>query len=173
MGIDDNIRVLEAGMKKARELVRQKLGAMCQPHVMGIVDEASNAREWTGFTGNAQTSYGGCVIDQKTVWQYRSDYGGVSVVHDKVNKGETVCLDNPVEGEPRRVSGDVNIRFSDSSSALDYVLNLPVPAYSLVDARFAFPLEYVNYLREHYANGGENPLKLMHQLASVAFKTMR
>lgn len=154
-------------------MIEQILLTKCYAPLSTIVEEARNAKGWTGFTGNAQTSYGGCVQSKTQRMEYRADELSAPVICDKVEKNETVYLEEPYEGAPRSVTGGSEIRFSDSTSALDYYLNLPMATGCFVDARLAFPLEYMNYLRSHYASGGENPLILMHQLAPLAFKAMK
>ena len=169
----DNIKVFEEGMKKAAQLAASMLADKSYAPMMGVVNTAEQDRGWTGFTGNAQTSYGASCMTKTEFRQYRADDHNGPVVCDKVKRGETVYLEEPYEGEPREVSGAVDIRFANSTQALDYILDLPMPPTCLANVRIAFPLEYVNYLREHYANGGENPLAFMHQLSSVAFRGIK
>ena len=170
---NDNMKALEQGMKKARELAEQMLLSKSTAPMAEVVDTAMNAKEWTGFTGNAQTSYGGCVQSNTKHIEYRADELRAPVIRNKVGKGEEVYLEDPYEGEARAVTGSVDIKFANSSEALDAVLSLPMPPEALIDARFAFPLEYVSYLREHYIAGGESPLIYMHQLAPLAFKSIQ
>lgn len=173
MAKDENIKVFEQGMKKAKALIEQMLSQRSYAIMGEVVEAAGSERQWVGFTGNAQTSYGSSLQSKTKMMQYRSDELNAPVIRDKVSNGETVHLDDPYEGEPRSVTGSVDIRFENSSEALDYVLTLPMLAGSMIDVRFAFPVEYMNYLRQHYISGGESPLITMHQLASIAFTSMK
>lgn len=169
MGIDDNIRVLEAGMKKARELAGQMLAEKAKVTALEVCHETERDRSWTGFTGNAQTSYGTSVQSSKTFFAWGADQDNPPIIRDKIEPGEDVFLPIPYEGDPREVGGTEEIEFPNSTLALDYILDLPMPVNSLVDARLAFPVEYQDWLPETKIP----PIELMHQLASVAFKTMR
>lgn len=173
MAANDNIRVLEAGMKKARELAGQMLFGKAIAPAEEVVHAGESSVAWTGFTGNAETSFGAQVSTKAKVWQYRADNENPPVVMQKVEKGDEVRLEEPYEGGPRAVVGEVDIRYSTSTVGIDAMFMLPFQVGSLVTARIVWPVEYMNYLREHYAAGKDNPMYIMHDLAPLAFKTMR
>lgn len=73
-----------------------------------VVEMADDNRGFTQFTGNTVSSYmAGVYKDGELI--HTSYDGSAPVVHDKIEKGETVHLDNPVEGSPRSVTGMVDI----------------------------------------------------------------
>lgn len=73
-----------------------------------VVEMADDNREFTQFTGNTVSSYmAGVYKDRELI--HTSYDGSAPVVHDKIEEGEMVYLDNPVEGEPRHTTGAVDI----------------------------------------------------------------
>jgi hypothetical protein len=61
-------------------------------------------RDFHQFTGNTVASYTAAVVDKQKVVAFVQDEGA-PVVHELIDKGETLHLDDPVEGEPRTVTG--------------------------------------------------------------------
>ena len=173
----DNIKVLEAGFKKARELAAEKLFNSGMPIASEVVDEASSYKSWTGFTGNAQTSYGTSMLTFDGLYgEYDSNEGARPVIRNKLELDESVFLWYPYEGKPRRISGKVDIDWPYSDDALRHFLNaVRVSAGQLACTRFAFPVEYADYLSlyNEEVHRSETPLEIMHQLASLALKDIR
>lgn len=167
---NDNIRVLEAGMKKARAMAAKMLAEKAKASALAVCHEAEGQRGWLGFTGNAQTSYGMSVQIKDSFFAWGADQDNPPVIRDKVEAHENVYLEEPYEGQPRRVSGTEDIEFPTSTDALNYILDLPMAAGSLVTARLAFPVEYQEWLRNV---SNRSPLELMHQLTPLAFKGMK
>ena len=56
------------------------------------------------FTGNTVSSYTAAVVSRGAVVSFVQDEGA-PIVHEIVKSGETVHLDDPVEGRPRTVTG--------------------------------------------------------------------
>lgn len=56
------------------------------------------------FTGNTVASYTAAVVDRGKVKSYFQD-DGAPIEHALIQKGESVHLDNPVEGKPRTIQG--------------------------------------------------------------------
>lgn len=73
-----------------------------------VIDRADENREFVQFTGNTVSSYAAGIYDNGVLVGTVSD-SGARVAHPKVRKGETVRLENPVEGLARELTGTVDI----------------------------------------------------------------
>lgn len=70
------------------------------------------------FTGNTVASYTAAVVDRQKVAAFVQDEGA-PVVHELIDKGETLRLDNPVEGEPRSVTGSEDMEYDYAQTAAE------------------------------------------------------
>lgn len=169
--LKENRRTLAEGFRAARELAGGLIADKTLRRGVAVVDEAAALKDWEGFTGNAQLSYGVSVSSLGGLWgEYTSGDGARSALRRKVELGERVFLEDPYEGVPRAVTGRVEIEWPHSDDALDAVLGSNRSGgRTLAKARFAFPVEYLDQL----GHRSDNPLKTMHQLASVDMKDLR
>ena len=70
------------------------------------------------FTGNTVASYTAAVVDRQKVAAFVQDEGA-PVVHELIDKGETVHLDDPVEGKPRTVTGSEPMEYDYAQTAAE------------------------------------------------------
>lgn len=67
-------------------------------------------RHFHQFTGNTVASYTAAVVDKQKVVAFVQDEGA-PVVHELIDKGETLHLDDPVEGKARKVTGSEDMEY--------------------------------------------------------------
>ncbi len=70
------------------------------------------------FTGNTIASYTAAVVDRQKVAAFVQDESA-PVVHELIDAGETLHLDNPVEGKPRKVTGSENMEYDYAQTAAE------------------------------------------------------
>lgn len=70
------------------------------------------------FTGNTVASYTAAVVDRQKVAAFVQDEGA-PVVHELIDKGETLHLDSPVEGKPRSVTGSEDMKYDYAQTAAE------------------------------------------------------
>lgn len=70
------------------------------------------------FTGNTVASYTAAVVDKQKVVAFVQDESA-PVVHELIDKGETLHLDDPVEGKPRSVTGSEDMDFDYAQTAAE------------------------------------------------------
>lgn len=70
------------------------------------------------FTGNTVASYTAAVVDRRKVAAFVQDEGA-PVVHELIDKGKTLRLDNPVEGKPRSVTGSEDMEYDYAQTAAE------------------------------------------------------
>ena len=70
------------------------------------------------FTGNTVASYTAAVVDRQKVAAFVQDESA-PVVHELIDKGETVHLDDPVEGKPRTVTGSEPMEYDYAQTAAE------------------------------------------------------
>lgn len=108
-GIDLGKSGAKAQIRKIlQKAVRESFVSAVRQYAPKVVEAADENREFVQFTGNTVSSYAAGVYDNGELVGTVSD-GTAPVVHDKIEKGETVRLNNPVEGWPREVVGAVDI----------------------------------------------------------------
>lgn len=111
----NNKAALDSGFKKAKEIIFGHLYDQSIKLCDALVRDALNKREFVSFTGNTITSFAcGIYIDGDLNYMVASGENMAAPVHAKVQKGEYVYLSNPYEGEPRGVTGKVDIRYNAS-----------------------------------------------------------
>lgn len=75
-------------------------------------------KDFHQFTGNTVASYTAAVVDKRQVVAFVQD-DGAPVVHELIDKGETLHLDNPVEGKPRTVTGSEPMDYDYAQTAAE------------------------------------------------------
>lgn len=70
------------------------------------------------FTGNTVASYTAAVVDSQKVVSFVQDESA-PVIHELIDKGETLHLDNPVEGKPRTVKGSEEMEYDYAQTAAE------------------------------------------------------
>lgn len=70
------------------------------------------------FTGNTVASYTAAVVDKQKVVAFVQDEGA-PVVHELIDKGERLHLDDPVEGKARTVTGSEEMEFDYAQTAAE------------------------------------------------------
>ena len=111
----NNKAALDSGFKKAKEIIFGHLYDQSIKLCDALVRDALNKREFVSFTGNTITSFAcGIYVDGDLNYMVASGENMAAPVHAKVQKGEYVYLSNPYEGEPRGVTGKVDIRYNAS-----------------------------------------------------------
>ena len=74
-----------------------------------LEDAREGQRGWSSFTGNTITSLAFGLYEDNQLTDVVFVNGVNPPVFRKIQKNETVFLDNPYEGEPRKVTGKVDI----------------------------------------------------------------
>lgn len=114
-----NADVLKASRKTFEAIKHNQIMPRLYALAKTLLEDALSMRSgWGGFTGNLPTSYAAAVWDFKgrmygdIIFAEDVDgyYSFTSVKRQKVQEGAKVHLDNPWEGEPRTVTGDVPIK---------------------------------------------------------------
>ena len=70
------------------------------------------------FTGNTVASYTAAVVDKQKVVAFVQDESA-PVVHELIDKGETLHLDDPVEGKARKVTGSEDMEYDYAQTAAE------------------------------------------------------
>lgn len=163
-----NIEALKVGLKRARDLASNIIANSCADRVMSIVEAGEWCRQWMGFTGNAQLSIGCAVYDKDGILYDICSYEGMPpIIRPKLQLGESVYLETPYEGYPRRREGMAEIKWDTNTEALDAIFSLPMKDH-IAGLRFAFPVEYRKWLAG-IENKDNDPIRVMHQMASIDF----
>jgi hypothetical protein len=109
--------ILDKDKKLDGALYAAALGAIQKGMVDGLVEMAPTiqkmpekyrylTKHFHQFTGNTVASYTAAVVDKQKVVAFVQDESA-PVVHELIDKGETLYLDDPVEGNPRDVTGSM------------------------------------------------------------------
>lgn len=75
-----------------------------------LLADAQFRKKYTSFTGNTLTSLAFGVYEEGSLTDIIFISGVKAPVHAKIRNGETVYLDDPYEGEPRTVKGEVDVQ---------------------------------------------------------------
>lgn len=164
------MRILHRGIEKARELIAARASDELYRRGIDVVEEARDAADteaggWLGFTGQSKAAFGVGVRQGGNFRAWQASEHGAYVIREKVPKGETVHLDSPYEGNPRSVRGAFDIMYDDVGDGFRAVFGCAAEPGVLCWARFAYPIEYMNWLN---GSGAGTPLGLMHVLARLA-----
>lgn len=107
-----NKAALDRGFKKAKQIIFAHLYDQCIILCDALVKDALSKRKFQSFTGNTITSFAcGIYIDGALNYMVASGENMQAPVHAKIQKGQTVFLNNPYEGRPRKVTGRVDIAY--------------------------------------------------------------
>lgn len=120
---------LDGKTKLDGALYAAALGAIQKGMVDGLVEMAPTiqkmpekyrylTRHLHQFTGNTVASYTAAVVDKQKVVAFVQDESA-PVVRELIDKGETVHLDDPVEGKPRAVTGSEEMEYDFAQTAAE------------------------------------------------------
>lgn len=121
--------VLDGNKKLDGQLMDAALGAIQKGMVDGLKEMAPEiqripekyrflTKHFHQFTGNTVASYTAAVVDRQKVVAFVQDEGA-PVVHELIDKGETLHLDSPVEGKPRSVTGSEVMEYDFAQTAAE------------------------------------------------------
>lgn len=121
--------VLDGKTKLDGQLMTAALGAIQKGMVDGLKEMAPSiqripekyrylTKHFHQFTGNTVASYTAAVVDRQKVSAFFQDEGA-PVVHELIDKGETLRLDSPVEGKPRSVTGSETMEYDYAQTAAE------------------------------------------------------
>lgn len=147
-----NKAALDAGFKKAKQLIFGHLYNQCISLCDNLVNDALTKREFLSFTGNTITSFAcGIYIDGQLNYMVASGDNLSAPVHAKINKGELVFLSNPYEGRPRSVRGKVDIVYNMSGMDTSFkLLQGFSPKVKGLSIMMTTGTEYSTYLESVY-----------------------
>lgn len=121
--------ILDKDKKLDGALYAAAMGAIRKGIVDGLVEMAPSiqkmpekyrylTKHFHQFTGNTVASYTAAVINDKKVVAFVQDESA-PVVHELIDKGERVHLDNPIEGKPRTVTGSEPMEYDYAQMAAE------------------------------------------------------
>lgn len=121
--------ILDKDKKLDGALYAAVMGAIQKGMVDGLVEMAPTiqkmpekyrylTKHFHQFTGNTVASYTAAVVDKQKVVAFVQDEGA-PVVHELIDKGETVYLNNPVEGKARNVTGSEPMDYDYAQTAAE------------------------------------------------------
>jgi len=121
--------VLDKDTKLDGALYAAALGAIQRGMVDGLTEMAPTiqkmpekyrylTKHFHQFTGNTVASYTVAVVDKMKVVAFVQDESA-PVVHELIDKGETLRLDDPVEGKPRSVTGSEVMEYDYAQTAAE------------------------------------------------------
>lgn len=148
----NNKAALDKGFKKSKQIIFGHLFERCVKFCDALVEDALNKRGFLSFTGNTIASFAcGIYVDGDLSYVVASGDTMSAPVHAKIKKGETVWLDNPYEGKPRRVTGKVDIAYdlSGLDTSLKLLQGIP-PKGKGISIVMTTGTEYSTYLENVY-----------------------
>lgn len=148
----NNKVALDMGFKKGKELIFTHLYNQCINFCDALVKDALQKREFQSFTGNTITSFAcGIYVDGSLSYVVASGDTMPAPVHAKVQKGETVYLQNPYEGVPRSTTGKVDIVYNQSGMETSVrILQGFSPTVKGISVVMTTGTEYSTYLENVY-----------------------
>lgn len=147
MSNDRNAQTIERGLAQARQKIMAGLASRLTTIGRNIVEKELRAKKYTGFTGNAQTSYltqvwvNGALVSEYCTGDYQSP-----PLRPKIQDGKTVYLSAPYEGAPRKVKGKVGIDHDFGFETLNAIDNYVPDVKKGLAVRFAVGVEYNDYI---------------------------
>lgn len=107
-------RSVRAAAEQISEAVNERIEEILVDAFMAwgqkLIKHAWDSHNFWGFTGNTQTSYGfGLYIDGNLQTYMVMADSKPPIIRAKLKKGETVFLEEPYEGDPRKRTGEVTI----------------------------------------------------------------
>lgn len=158
MSNDRNAQTIEKGLNQARQLIMQRLASRLYTISRSITESEIGAKEYSGFTGNAQTSYTSQVwVNGEKVSEYCTGDYQPDAIHEKVGEGKYLKLEIPYEGDSRKVKGKVPIDHAWAIDSLNAIDREKPDVKKGIAVRFAIGVEYGEYIG--------NPLNGMMQSA--------
>lgn len=120
---------LDKDRKLDGQLMAAVLGTIHKGMVDGLMEMAPDiqkmpekyrylTKHFHQFTGNTVASYTAAVVDRQKVVAFVQDESA-PVVHELIDKGETLHLDNPVEGKARKVTGSEEMEYDYAQTAAE------------------------------------------------------
>jgi len=107
---NDNAKTLENGFAKGFRMIEDVIFNSLANAADDLLKRVATNRQFIGFTGNTQTSYAcGVYVNGKLVHVSVQQNWKEPTRRMKVRKGKVVYLNNPYEGYPRAVKGQVDI----------------------------------------------------------------
>lgn len=147
MSNDRNAQTIEQGLTKARQAIMKELANQLDSFGEDIAHSVFKEKPYTGFTGNSQTSYTSQVwIDGVPFTEYCTGDFQRYPVHEKIEFGEALFLEEPYEGSPRTVSGKADIEHSYSSQTIDAIRMQKQKIDKGVAMRMSVGVEYNNFI---------------------------
>ena len=110
-----------------------------------LTEQSFLTKLYSGFTGNAQTSYTAMVYNDGKVATHSTGDHQQKPIHEKIALGEVLYLDRPYEGSPRKVVGKVDVDNAYSSQTIAQIRKKPTRD-KCVTLRLAVGVEYDDYI---------------------------
>lgn len=144
-----NKSVLNKGFEKGFQLIEDAIVESLRASCIDLLKEVQYHRTFEGFTGQTQTSYmGGLYVNGKLRALFNERNWLERPRRSKVPKGKLVWLNNPYEGRPRGVIGEVNIVDPSGTSLSTKILmeyEAPKKGFAIV---ITTGTEYSEYLEQ-------------------------
>jgi hypothetical protein len=127
--MNNNERTLNLGFAQGLKQIEYAIFRSLHQAAEKLLFYTMIGREFTGFTGNTQTSYMcGVYMDGKLVECITQRNWPRPPVHGKIPKGKVVFLEYPYEGYHRAVKGQVHTdTLSGSDTSLEFLRRYRVP----------------------------------------------
>lgn len=168
----ENKKAIVDGFKKAKTLMEQRILQVITPIGEEILTQATETinteREWLGFTGNAQNSLTGYLINKKGL---RTSFGlpfafNGQPLRQKIELNEWAWLAEPYEGDKRSVLGAVDLETQTAENAVRRLEHKPISGNVFAALRFMFATEYNEFLPQK----GGSPYEILHGVALLALQ---
>lgn len=109
MSEKDNSKAIKIGLMIAKEKIHNLLIKKLSKYGEFLLEDAQFRAEYQSFTGNTITSLAFGVYERGSLTDVVFISGLEPAIHAKVKLGQVLFLKHPYEGEPRAVSGKVDI----------------------------------------------------------------
>lgn len=168
----ENKKAIVDGFKKAKTLMEQRILQVITPIGEEILTQATETisaeREWLGFTGNAQNSLTGYLINKKGL---RTSFGlpfafNGQPLRSKIGINEWAWLPEPYEGDKRSVLGAVDLETQTAENAVRRLEHKPISGNVFAALRFMFATEYNEFLPQKSGS----PYETLHGVALLALQ---
>lgn len=147
---------ISKGIAKAIDAALTHLAAPLQGEAEEIMWHVYSRRKYLGFTGNAPTSYTASLFLHGKEVDRTDTNIDAPPIHAKVKLNETLFLEFPYEGPPRRVTGEVELLTPYAAEIIDRIMTKPL-RYQQLSVRLAVGVEYNEFI--------DDPIGNMHLLA--------
>lgn len=147
--LSDNLEAFRNGIKMFKESFEQQAIDKMYKCAGYIILYAIAKKTWSGFTGNAQTSFTIGIYKNGSLLQYVNGemVEGRKALMKKIKYGKKIYLKNPFEGPSRAVKGDIQVAdeyatdtainflksFKASPKGLSMVVTIGVEYYMFLD----------------------------------------